>query len=413
MWDLKHGRTLFLSKYHFKSDKSFWWHLAGQMAEGDDSSVAEALDAARNDVDRPWMSWAPTNANCPELSKIVSNVVKKLPQEWKATGRNIFVGIAPLGEMNAQAWNKDKRGVVEINLQYYWALESYVLAFDEFRSGLTRIIDDINDRPYTPHADPAFADFVRSWNKLETELVLWHAPGVIAFGEATGDLRAPGRRDSEIDTSVSAAVEFIVAHELAHHLMGHTSSSGAKKRGSAARAIVEPLFSDDSLRERSNFRSDWRAEIEADLVAVAVISGKLDGGSDFQKAYGALIGSFVALVCATHESESSEAVQSNLLDTHPPLSVRLDFIGEAIRSWFKDDPRGSYNDHPIGLLDQLQTFCEFVILHRRGKLDQIERDELDLIILGEFLRRYEVLLGLVPLNPNARVLNPPEHRFVR
>lgn len=409
MWKLHKSRGTFLNKYNFKDDRSFWWYAAELLAEQAGPNDADELRRMQNDTDRSWMFWKPTNSNCPEISRTVDKLVSSLPQEWTATGKNIFVGIAPLGEINASAWNQDVRGIVEVNLQYLWALEAYVLAFDEFRFVMR---DAIGNHLYGTELlapSPDFGSFFSSWNALDRAKQIWEDDTVIFAGDHTIYRRVAKRNNSEIDNGVASCVSFIIGHELAHHFLTHTSSGGARSRARQAKELVLPLLSPDSESVRWELPIKWVDELEADLVSVALICQKFTQSGDPEDAYRALLGSYIALICANHGQNLSSADPQSDDSTHPPLQTRLTYIGIAVRSWFADHPRGKYNDHPIDLLNQLDAFISLIALHQENEI----RSEAESVAAvrqcaSTFMQAWEELAATIPLRMDAQVLHPPE-----
>lgn len=411
MWNLKKGRGAFLARYNFRNDRSYWWHLAGTMAEQSNERIAAELLEVRNTLS--WMDWTPINSNCPELASSVNYVVRLLPPEWKATGQNIFVGIAPLGDLNAEAWNRAASGVVEINVQYLWALEGYVLAFDEYRSSLQRMLDGFQGIPNFAQPPSDYGDLIASWDRLDDAALVWRDPLVISPGNETLMRHAPGRRVQEVQAAEDAARKFIIAHELSHHLMAHTSSDGARRRARAALEVVQPFFSEETIGELQSFKSDWQRELQADLVAVAIMCGKFsETGPSTDKAYEALFGSFIALVCVGHGGNLEFADHSDVEETHPPVVMRLKFISDAIREWYRHEPRGIHNDHPLDLLNQLEVFASFVCAHQTGQFaDKRDREHITASLLEDYLRRTADVVDVVSRRPDAVPLLPPEHRL--
>src|SRR5690349_19424518 len=113
-------------------DKSFWIFYFEKL---------DALSLIPEKDLRKLQSWSPERSNCPDLTEMMEDFIDRIPDEWKATARNIFVGRVPSGEMQAEAWTEKQAGVIEINIQFTWILAAYVTAFDEFFQSIRAVIE--------------------------------------------------------------------------------------------------------------------------------------------------------------------------------------------------------------------------------------------------------------------------------
>lgn len=362
-WDLRKARNKFLARHRFAADRSFWWYVARSLrSNASDDEIVAMLDDYLIQH-RDLLMTAPTRSNCPAVAIVVDDVIGKTPAEWKAIVRNVFVGLTLTPDVNAEAWVARDAGVIEISLQYLWAFESYASAFDEFAYAMTRILD--GDRGRGQYRVPTGSDYgnVRAlWTRLDRGTEEWRDPDAIRAG--TDDLvrLAPGRRTEDFDLYMRAAQEFIVCHEAAHHVLGHTAKS-ARRRAQRAAELVAPLMEDERLAERHQFSEAATSEIEADLVALALMARVFDGAEP-SAAYRALSGSVLALIAATHVNEHWLAYDAT--ESHPPLMVRLWFLFAAADAWFADLPVTPEGAHPLGYAAQLRVFAEALATHWIG-----------------------------------------------
>lgn len=411
MWKLKNSRGSFLEKYDLRHDRSIWWHVEEQLLDAaPDDFAREELLRLREDLEQKELArWVPTNSNCPAIGALLDRLITLLPQEWKALGRNIFVGIAPLGEVNAEAWNHHVRGVVELNLQYLWVLDEYAAAFDEFRHSMALQISGGSNSRLTRHQDPDYGRLLASWQHLQAAAAEWRDPSLVHPGHEVLGRLAPGRRRTERDRVVSASETFIVAHELAHHLMAHTSR-GAKRRARQAREILGGVVAHRHDEEWESLPSSWRQELEADVVGLALIARRFGREGTLGDGYAALLGATVALLATTH-------INGNWADdgprgSHPPFMLRLAHLLSAADLWYRDTPRGPHGDHPLDLCVQLEMFVrvawlcskqpEFVEASGEGVLESLVADELQ--------QRLDHLVRRIPYPEDMSPLILPEQR---
>lgn len=411
MWRLKNSRGTFLDEYGFRRDRSFWWHWASWLAQSapDADARAEMLtwrDAPKN---RPAVEWEPTNSNCPAISEVVNRLVSLLPAEWRGLGRNIFVGIAPLGDANAVAWNNDRRGIVELNLQYLWVLDEYGAAFDEFRHAVARRITRGADMPLRHHSDADYGALLASWRHLQDAAELWRDTSLIHLGDQRLTRLAPGRLPEERDRLRASAETFIVGHELAHHVLAHTSR-GAHRRRREAEEILAGVRARRLSKERDEVPEHWQQELDADVTSMAIIARRFEHDASAGDAYAALFGAVIALLAATHIHGGWDVEGRS--STHPPLSVRLNNLGAAVEEWFSDTPRGPYGDHPLDLWQQLELFTEMarLCIEEPQWVEGIGEEDFLTRLAAVHLLRWESLEARVPLPIDFTAQALPERR---
>lgn len=413
MWKLHKSRGQFLAKHKAPNDRSFWWQLTTDQANAQPNEEDRKTFLAWRDdsTNTSAVQWEPTNSNCPAMSATVDSVVSLLPPEWKGIGRNVFVGIVVDGEVNASAWNHTDAGIIEINLQYLWILEEYASAFDEYRHAISRRISSaIGDRDVLPaHKDADYGKLIASWKKLENAAESWRNPAMISPGGELLTQLAPGRKLDERNRVITAAESFIIAHELAHHVMAHTSQ-GAKRRAREAQHILKQVFDFGEATGCTPLTTSWKQEIEADIVAIAILSEQFEGHGRREAAYLALFGSVIALTSVAHIERHWS--NDDIDESHPSLTTRLQYIHAAIDMWYGDLERGIHGDHPLDLWDQLELFVQVAMLSMKYPDLVNSSDEQDLlnIVAIHQLKRWNALVEEIPLPMNLTPLIPPERR---
>ncbi|ASK65749.1 hypothetical protein CFK39_07755 [Brachybacterium avium] len=411
MWRLKNSRGTFLDVYGFRHDRSFWWHCASLLAESAPDADAQAEMLAWRDApkNRPAVEWEPTNSNCPAISALVDRLVVLLPAEWRGLGRNIFVGITPLGEANAVAWNHDRRGIVELNLQYLWVLDEYGAAFDEFRYAVALRITREAEAPIQRHSDADYGALLSSWRHLQDAAELWRDTSVVHPGDQRLTRLAPGRLPEERDRLRSSAETFIVGHELAHHVLAHTSR-GAHQRRREAEKILDGVRTRRHSREGDEIPGRWQQELDADVTSMAIIARRFGHDGSVGDAYAALFGAVIALVAAAHINVGWAAGDRS--STHPPLSVRLSNLGAAVEEWYSDTPRGPHGDHPLDLWQQLELFTEMarLCIEEPQWVESIGEEDFITRLTAAHVLRWESLEAQIPLPEDFTAQQLPERR---
>lgn len=411
MWRLKNSRGTFLDQYGFRNDRSFWWHCASMLAESAPTNEARTAMLEWRDapLNRPAVAWTPTNSNCPAISALVDHLVTLLPAEWKGLGRNVFVGIAPLGTANAEAWNHARRGIVELNLQYLWVLDEYAAAFDEYRHALALRVMQSDGAPLARHPDEDYGALLSSWRRLQDAVENWRDTSMIHPGNVGLTRLAPGRRREERDRLVTSAETFIVAHELAHHTLAHTSR-GAGRRAREAQEILESVRARRRSLQDDEIPEAWQQELDADVTGIAIVARRFERNGSLEDAYAALFGAVIALLAAAHIHGGWDT--EDLSSTHPPLSLRLRNLGAAVEDWYADSPRGQHGDHPLELWLQLELFTEMaqLCIENSRLVESIGEDAFTARLTQIFLHRWRSLLTRLPLQQGFTAQVIPEQR---
>lgn len=413
MWRLKNSRGTFLDEYGFRHDRSFWWHCAALIAESapNDEARAKMLDWRDAPENHPAVLWSPTNSNCPAISALVDRLVTLLPAEWRALGRNVFVGIAPLGEVNAEAWNQHRRGIVELNLQYLWVLDEYGAAFDEYRHAVSVRISRDTYSPLRSHEDADYGALLSSWRHLQDVAGHWRNEAVIYPGDHKLIRLAPGRLPEERERLTTSAEMFIVAHELAHHFLAHTSR-GANQRRRQAERILANVRTRRNLTQDAPIPEPWQKELDADIVGMAIIARQFEPGRSFGDAYAAEFGAVLALIAVAHIHDDWDVEDHS--STHPPLALRLRNLAAAVEEWYSDAPRARHGDHPLDLWLQLELFCEMAQLcaETPGQLEAVGEEHFTTVLAATHLQRWEALEARIPL-PQDYTPQPLPERWPR
>lgn len=377
MATLKNSRGKFFETHRMPRDRSFWYYLMdhiGKLQEMPDEWIATSR------------SWVPVRSNCPLLSQTLASLVEAVPAEWRALADNLFAGRVLAGDLNASAWTKMKAGIIEINLQYTFALNGYIATFDEYFQSFSLLLQELVSEHDPPEGDvddivaKLNSRLLNPWGQLTSLRPHWMDPTCIV---AAGNIASATSSDRErlITRAESACESFVVAHELSHHLLGHTVSRRDKR--SARRVVSEALQGAELWDSLMGLSNSQREEIEADTLAFLITANAINRKPDFSDIYTATYGSIIALVALAHVNESW--VELDEAATHPGFVDRYEVIYKLVHWFSTGRQKGKSGDHPLGLLAQLSGFCAIAMHGWRQRLDPRESGEFNILSIIKYL----------------------------
>ncbi|MCX5582091.1 hypothetical protein [Streptomyces erythrochromogenes] len=311
-----------------------------------------------------YFAWEPHRSNCPDLESLLEGLICALPEEWKARARRLFAGRNLHGHANAEAWRSGEVGVIEINYGITSAAMIYSVLYykyfemvrtlgaevdfvDDDEEVLMMILEEVGDSGFTPIL---IAD---------GEKGSWRANRRIFAGhELLRELPASASYDAYHEL-VRSIEEFVLAHELAHHLLGHTSDPYPRasqnlthfKKIKDKYGILPP---DETLNP------EQKDEMEADTLALLVMSGALTGEITSGRIYRAAGGSVIALTALAHIDDSWVA-SNEPGQTHPDFITRYANAVDLVKKISKETPVGVEGGHPVGFLAQLSGFVSLIL----------------------------------------------------
>ncbi|MEU4523117.1 hypothetical protein AB0F52_30960 [Amycolatopsis sp. NPDC024027] len=350
MANLADSRNKFYAKHKLPKQGSFWYEVIRRLDQLDNAS-ATSLEFHR--------TWRPDRSNCPELTSHVEHLIDSLPAEWRAAAKSIFVGRIINAEANAQAWTERQAGIIEINLQYTYILNSYVVAFDEFTRVVRTLIGDIvNEQGDNPQwVERLHHQLYEPWDYLDSSRQEWIDSKIIGGTNRKLTSKITAKRRATLEVAEESCEMFIVGHELAHHLLGHTTSSSKNRK--AKRAVDEAIQGADIWNELIKLTLPQKREIHADILSFLMIADSIERAASFSNIYRATLGSTLSLLALTHVNEAW--LEDDSASTHPGFDVRFKIISELVKWLSADRKREPLGDHPLGLLAQLTGFCAIAL----------------------------------------------------
>ncbi|WP_306214267.1 M48 family metalloprotease [Actinoplanes sp. RD1] len=314
-------------------------------------------------------NWRPERSNCPELTLMIDNFIKRIPIAWRDVAREIFVGRVPAGEIQATAWTEKHAGLIELNVQFTWVLSAYVDTYDEFYFATRGLIEEF----YRNGSDPAIEAMAKTlqsrlldpWDRLDEKKLAWRDPRLIESGTlALVQSSRPGREEARM-ILVSACEEYILAHELAHHLLGHLVKNRGKAR---AREVVNGYLRDDEIwKVYSPLNKSQKDEFEADILAYLLVANGVDRAPEQGYMYRAVLSSAMTQIALAHVKEGW--VYDAPDATHPNFFQRFSLIQRLTEILSAGMPRGVIGDHPMSALGQVETFSAVALHHWRSQVD--------------------------------------------
>lgn len=346
MAQLRHSRNRFFHRNPMPRDRSFWHYLWEEQA---------VLDRLSADAVRLHRSWEPLRSNCPMLTSTLDDIISSVPDQWISRAKNIFVGRVLGGENNATAWSHKQAGIVEIDLQFTYAVDGYVTAFDEFVSAVHGVVNDaIREPPEQAEVSIRKLNdrFSEPWNHIGNSHRDWTNPEIVAPWN-TKLLKVGAARRDQLDVAVDVCEEFVMAHELGHHLLGHTNSSlprNLKADKLVQRALADPALLDIVRR----LNPSQRSEAHADILAFLIVGRTIDRTPSFPDLYRATFGSILAFTALAHLNGTW--IDPDVAATHPSFRDRFMIVRCLSTQLSSGRVRGESGDHPLDLLAQLATF---------------------------------------------------------
>lgn len=305
-------------------------------------------------------AWIPDRSNCPELNAVVEDLIRSVPVEWRARASNIFVGRVVGGEVNATAWSHQHAGIVEIDLQFTYAVEGYVAAFDEYMSAVRGAVGGVIDGSLKDGGRALSLlrkRFDQPWHSLANSQDGWMDPTVVKSWNVDL-LKSVRARRHVLDEAVYSCEAFVVAHELAHHLLGHTNSS-LPRNIKADKAVRDALGNQILFDIVSPLNSCQKQEAHADILAYVILARAVDRTPSFAELYRAHLGSILSLTAFAHLT--GNWVELDGQASHPGYVDRFRMVDALTEIFSAGRGRGEIGDHPLGLAAQLHGFVSTAV----------------------------------------------------
>ncbi|MET8372468.1 hypothetical protein ABZU42_22435 [Micromonospora profundi] len=381
MATLKNSRGKFFHIHKMPVDRSFWRHFIETVVPQPEATLSNYSKA---DLEL-FTTWRPEHSNCEQLTTVIEELTRSLPDDCKALARNLFVGRVLDGEVNARAWSERQAGLVEISLQYTNILGAYAATYDEYFQSVRSLVKTITD-PAIDEDELVSRLTVRleqPWNELRAQQNQWKDPTVVFGGCATIFSSVAPERMRIVEKVVLAAEAFIIAHELAHHLLGHTNTKRDKQ--SAKRALDEAVNATAIPQVLLPLNPAQRQEVEADALAFLICANALHGPPTFPEIYDALAGSVLSFVAAAHVKD--DWIANEVAPTHPGFLERMQVIAELTTLVALERPADKEMGHPLGFLAQLQTFAGLALNAYLHQHDPVEHRRVGLLdVVGHLAR---------------------------
>ncbi|MFB6397974.1 hypothetical protein [Polymorphospora lycopeni] len=372
---LKNSRGKFFHVHKMPSDRAFWLHFFDRMGK---------MNLVPHHHRRALESWKPERSNCPELTYMIEGFIARIPGEWQATARNLFVGRVMAADINAKAWTERQAGIIEINLQYTWALSAYVTTFDEVLGTLRHLLNNATEGAEL-ETDQLLENLNRRlrhpWEQLDLSRAQWRDPRLLGSGDISLlEATAPERIGLQAEV-VSACEEFILAHELAHHLLGHLSKHPGK--GNARKVVTDLLDRSDLLGLRTKLNTNQKQEIDADVLAFALVADCIERAPTHEGLYRAILASIISLVTLAHVQDSWFEIEPEA--SHPGFLERFTALTKLTKLLATGMPIGPSGDHPLDALAQLQTFAGIAYTSWANKNAVPPAKQLGILSIANFL----------------------------
>lgn len=318
---------------------------------------ADRLDELSAEELKKEAEWRDDHSNAEYISDALSELIRMSPDLWKASARNVFVGLVDAAEVNATAWRTDKdKAIVEINLQFLLVLRDYVIAFDEFGAGLRKVGADISEGRLEGLNDKIALlqeATEENWNALNLASEEWARPDEIHPGTQFLEGKVSAAREDVVDRIVPECIKFIVGHEISHHMLAHLTNSDNKRK--LASKVLREVGADTDLQSITlGLPREQADEINADVISFLLCAGYFtEGAIDFKTLYGAQMGAILTLTGLGHINGYWE---TDLADSHPGIIRRANAISAVTRSLTSQMLLGPHRDHPMELAFQLESY---------------------------------------------------------
>ncbi|WP_435209417.1 hypothetical protein [Micromonospora sp. bgisy143] len=379
MATLKNSRGKFFHIHKMPPDRSFWWYFLETVVPQPEATLSRYSKA---DVEL-FTTFRPQRSNCEQLTIVMEDLTRSLPDDCKALARNLFVGRTLDGEINARAWSERQAGLVEISLQYTHVLGAYAATYDEYFQSVRSLFKTITDPAV--NEDELVARLAerleQPWSELRAQQSQWKDPTVVLGGCATIFSSVTPERMPTVERAVLAGEAFIIAHELAHHLLGHTSTRRDKQ--TAKHALHEALNATSIPQILLPLNPSQCQEIEADALGFLICANALRGTPTFPEIYHALAGSVLSFVAAAHVKD--DWIADDIAPTHPGFFERMRVITELTTLVAKQRPADKETGHPLAFLAQLQTFSALALNAYLHQHDPVEHRRVGLLDVASHL----------------------------
>ncbi|MEF9910431.1 hypothetical protein ACIQ64_02905 [Streptomyces sp. NPDC094473] len=321
-------------------------------------------DILENPKFADYFSWQPNRSNCPDLESLLEGLIQSIPEPWKARAKKIFAGRNLYGHANAEAWRSGEVGVIEVNYGMTSAamiygvlycnymlmvsnLGSGVDFFDDDDETLLMILKEVGDAGFEPIL------------VAEAERHKWRSGRhVFAGHELLRNLPKSVNNDSYHEL-VGSIEEFTLAHELSHHLLGHTEDEYPRSKQN--RDHFEKILAKYELRHPAgSLNEDQRDEVQADTLALLMVTGTLTHDMTADRIYRASAGSVIGLTALAH-IDDSWVTSNSAGETHPDFVTRYENAVNVISALSRGMPIDENGGHPLGCLAQLSGFVSIIL----------------------------------------------------
>jgi hypothetical protein len=248
MMNILRSRNAFMGRHVGNVKTNFWT----QILKSESGRVVLAKPE-----NTPLRGWAPVRSNCPELEREIGWLLSRMPNEYRASLANVFVGRTFSGDVNAQVRREGEAAWIELSFQYTSVIGAYVAAFDRFndlarRRQVGRVVDD----------DEVFALF----DNIAISRDHWAEESQFV-GVADLVMSGPQGRGADFySDAVLSGEMFILGHEYAHLLLGHNGKATFKRK---ARRDVNQLLENSALTATVQDHPAAQVEhLEADLLSL-------------------------------------------------------------------------------------------------------------------------------------------------
>jgi hypothetical protein len=311
-----------------------------------------------------YFSWKPNRSNCPDIEVLFQGLIDSTPEPWRTRGKRIFAGRNFHGDANAEAWRSGEVGVIEINFGITSAAMIYGVLYskyfemiqtlatevdfdDDDHETLMMILEEVGLEGFSPIliADREKSSWLSQRNVFPAHRLLKELP--------------TSRDQNSYHELVRSIEEFILAHELAHHLLGHPDDP--YPRSAENNKYLERVMRKHGISPpKGDLNAGQREELQADTLALLMMTGALTDEATPARIYRATAGSIIGLTAMAHINDTW-VTPSGSDETHPDFITRYETATGIINQVSEDIPRGPEGGHPKGFISQLSGFVSLIL----------------------------------------------------
>jgi len=274
-----------------------------------------ALESGHEDLVKSVERASRSNTNV-LLAEINRRLVLRFSEHAVVAAKDVYAGVFPTNTFNAHVVDRGAQPLILVNTGAFELLEGAVVPFSLLKPGSA------------PQQARVFAAFVRQYCEQR----------ILPGAEQYEDFQFDEDRHKFRVHVLTAAEDFVLAHEYGHLASGHVGNAVADLPFTSGRSIQVPA-------------RQWDEEYEADRWAAhALISSATDPTSNEERVIicsGPLL--FLSVAALVEGYHAKLGLQS---DTHPPALSRYTEIREALA-------KAGFNRH-TNLGATFQDFCAIV-----------------------------------------------------